>query len=159
MNKMSPSTKVPSILLLCIGILPWLTTVDAFIQPTKATITTLERTRNDVHSSSFESFSLHMSREMGSSTNEDEDFMQMIPLTLSMIGILAIKTVKDSINYPVMLLDRHLLEQSNQQTSPLIMLCKLVGVLMFKTLHDTIYYPVYWTRQFITCTYDQECEL
>ena len=124
-------------------------------------------------SSSSSSSRLYMSGEMGSNSNDDDgtgadvvadEFIQMIPIAFSMLAILGIKTVKDVINYPPMAFDRYMLQKDpSQQTSPIVMLCKLAGVLLFKTLHDATYYPLLWTKQFLLAgncnNNNKECEL
>jgi len=112
--------------------------------------------------------SLYMSEQAPHEDDTDAAAtLEAIPLALKMAGVLAIKTAKDVVNYPPMLLDQAMRDSQQQrnennklpQTSPLVMLIKLVGVLVFKTVHDAVYYPALWTERMIECQSLEECEL
>ena len=105
------------------------------------------------------SFALSMSDEVG-----DMDPLETVPLALKMVGVLSVKTLKDVVNYPPMLLDetlRHFQQDDAglPRTSALVMVIKLVGVLLFKSLHDAVYYPTLWTQRMVECQSLDECEL
>ena len=105
--------------------------------------------------------SLHMKDETG-----DVKPLDTIPLAFKMTGILAIKTAKDVVNYPPLLLDNALRNRQLQKddtalpkANPVVMLAKLMGVLVFKTVHDAFYFPALWTHRFVHCQQLDECEL
>ena len=90
----------------------------------------------------------------------------VIAVPMKFAGIIVVKTVKDVINYPPMMLDDVL--RARQQTdtgdelpktNPGVMLAKLLGVLIFKTLHDVTYFPMVWTKRFVECQSLDECEI
>lgn len=82
------------------------------------------------------------------------------PLALKMAGVLTIKTAKDIINYPPMLLDQLARDVSGKnETSPFVMLAKLIGVLFFKMAHDAVYFPMIWTQRWNECQSLDECDV
>eukprot|EP00980_Cylindrotheca_fusiformis_P005934 scaffold1253_cov65-Cylindrotheca_fusiformis.AAC.1 len=94
----------------------------------------------------------------GGGSDEEEGEEPMVVLALKMAGILLIKTVKDVVNYPPMLLDEYSRKQQQQQfevegnieltkSNPFVLLAKFMGVLAFKTVHDVVYYPALWVKE------------
>jgi hypothetical protein len=107
---------------------------------------------------------LQMGYEMGESESGEQT--EIVSMAMKMTGILAIKTIKDVINYPPMFLDNLSLERQAEResqelpkTNSFIMFSKFIGVLVFKSLHDSIYYPATWTRRMIQCSSIEECDL
>ena len=115
---------------------------------------------------------LRMSDEIG----EGASPLEAVPLAFKFLAVLTIKTVKDAVTYPPLLLEQALYDYQQQQQqqqsivttptkdelptmSPLVMLAKLIGVLMFKMVRDAVYYPTVWTERMIQCQSLDECEL
>jgi hypothetical protein len=99
-----------------------------------------------------------------STVNQDDKDVQPLeelgPLALKMVGVLTIKTAKDIINYPPMLLDQLARDVSGKnEMSPLVMLAKLMGVLFFKMAHDAVYFPMIWTQRWTECQSLDECDV
>jgi hypothetical protein len=94
--------------------------------------------------------------------HQDDNVVNMAPLALKMAGVLAIKTAKDVVNYPPMMLDRTLRDAQHTElpkTSPVVMVAKFLGVLVFKMAHDALYYPTIWTQRMVECQSLEECDL
>ena len=92
--------------------------------------------------------------------NDVQPLAELGPLALKMAGVLTIKTVKDVINYPPMLLDQLARDFSGKnETNPVVMLAKLMGVLFFKMAHDAVYFPMIWTQRLAECQSLEECDV
>jgi hypothetical protein len=105
-----------------------------------------------------------MNAPLYSTLNQDDNDVQPLeelgPLALKMAGVLAIKTAKDIINYPPMLLDQLARDVSGKnEMSPFVMLAKLMGVLFFKMAHDAVYFPMIWTQRWTECQSLDECDV
>jgi hypothetical protein len=99
-----------------------------------------------------------------STLNQEDKDVQLLeelgPLALKMAGVLTIKTVKDMVNYPPMLLDQLTRDVSGKnEMSPFVMLAKLMGVLFFKMAHDAVYFPMIWTQRWNDCQSLDECNV
>ena len=83
---------------------------------------------------------------------------EVLPLIAKMLVVLGIKTAKDILNYPIMILDRMLLEEQQGRTNEAVMLFKFMIVLTFKVLHDIIYYPTQASLKLMQCETREELE-
>mmetsp|Transcript_24169 Transcript_24169/g.35820 ORF Transcript_24169/g.35820 Transcript_24169/m.35820 type:complete len:163 (+) Transcript_24169:73-561(+) len=92
------------------------------------------------------------------STNKNDDILDYSLLPFKFVGILAVKTLKDLVNYPPLLLEELLKETSEKnETNPLVLLAKLMGVLVFKLFHDATHYPIVWSKRWAECQSLEEC--
>ena len=106
-----------------------------------------------------------------SSNKASADVLEPVSLLAKFVGVMAIKTAKDVVNYPPMVFDEIMLNWSSKsktettstasttRTNEAVMLAKFLGVLVFKVIHDATYYPMVWTQRMAQCQSLEECEV
>mmetsp|Transcript_22830 Transcript_22830/g.34590 ORF Transcript_22830/g.34590 Transcript_22830/m.34590 type:complete len:153 (+) Transcript_22830:171-629(+) len=124
----------------------------AFTVPTSTT-TTAQRTV--VTTTDMQ---LYSSTDKSSNDQQNDDIMDYTLLPLKFVGVLAVKTVKDAVNYPPQVFEALVKETSNKnETNPLVMFFKLMGIFVFKVFHDATHYPIVWTQRWAECQSLEEC--